>query len=847
VPDWVGRTLSKVYIEKLISRGGMAEVYIGRHTTLNRLVAVKILHSYLSDDPSLNERFRAEAQGVAMLRHPNIVQVFDFDITEDQPYIIMEALDGPTLAEYLRVMHAAGGRMPLHIIARFTSAVASALDYAHTRGIVHRDIKPANIVLRSEGGRPVPRPPKPLPDDVAPVLTDFGLARIVNSPLISNSGTITGTPAYMSPEQARSDKIGSYSDIYSLGVILYELLAGHPPFKGDTPARLIFEHISQQPPSIRRVRDDLPEAVEAVVMKALAKNPDERYEAAGDLAAALAEALHQSLILGPTPGAPGERTRYPMPGGVTVLAADTPRPASGAAGREGAVARPRRARPGLALAALVAGSLIVGAFGLALISGEANRFLGMSVAQNQPQNTTAATDLPTLAPTDTAAPTHTAAAGGATPAQAPSPSAVASVPASPTTAPTLEPTATPTPLPTPSRPFLDDFGQPLGDAWTVVRGNIGQALGRVTLRDLAQGQVNEGLALISDGQWRDVSVEGEIKNVAASDLERFLGPGNAAIALLIRAAPDGSGLGLVIERTAIQFALLDRAGNWKLLAGTRASQGLIFDAGRVVRVEAVGNLFTAYVAGEKASTVEYRGSPQGQVGAWFRSVLVTGLTGQVVPQIENIDVRPLPPPASRSPRTDLPEEFGDDFERGLRPEWALLSGGWGMARERLTLIELSPTEMSTGLIAVTGPEWSQASVEAIISDLTSFSDEVFLFEGNSAVALLARLQPDGSGMGVVAERRALTLALRDAAGRWTPMPDARVTGFDFDQPHHVELVASGSTYTVYLDSVQVLSIVYEGAPAGGTVGVWMRSAIPINPSERTAVPKVDDFRASGQP
>jgi serine/threonine-protein kinase len=833
VADWVGRTLSKVYIEKLISRGGMAEVYIGRHTTLNRLVAVKILHSYLSDDPSLNERFRAEAQGVAMLRHPNIVQVFDFDIAEDQPYIIMEALDGPTLAEYLRVLHAAGGRLPLPIIARFVSAVASALDYAHTRGIIHRDIKPANIVLRSEGGRPVPRPPKPVPDDVGPVLTDFGLARMVNSPLISNSGTITGTPAYMSPEQARSDRISSYSDIYSLGVILYELLASHPPFRGETPARLIFEHISQPPPSLRRARDDMPDAVEAVVMKALAKNPEERYETAGEMAAAMNEALQQSLLLG---ALPGDRAR--SAGGIYVATADTPRP--GAIKAQAEAERPRRARPGLALAALVAGSLLVGAFSLALISGEVNRYLGLSAEPPADPSSVTEPVSPTQPPTATSQPTATAEArlAAVTPPTATLPP--------PTGTATSIPTPTPPPAPTPAGPFLDDFGQPLDEDWTVVRGNIGQTLGRLTLRDLVQGQVNEGLALITERQWADVAVEAEVKNVAASDLDRFLAPGNAATALLIRAAPDGSGIGLLVERTAIQFGVLDPAGNWSLLAGTRASQGLIFDVGRVVRVEAVGNLFTAYVGGEPASSVEYRGSAQGQVGAWFRSVVITGLEGQVVPQIENIDVRPLPPPPARPPADDLPDEFGDDFNQGLRPEWAPTSGGWGMARGKLTLTRLNPTEMSTGLIAVSGPQWPHARVAAVISDLTSFSDEVFLFEGNSAVALMARLQADGSGVGVVAERRGLTLAVRDAAGAWTPVPGGRVSGMDFDQGHHVELVVSGSTYTVYLDRVQVLSVVYEGAPAGGTAGIWMRSAIPINPSDRTAVPKVDDFRASGQ-
>jgi hypothetical protein len=228
-------------------------------------------------------------------------------------------------------------------------------------------------------------------------------------------------------------------------------------------------------------------------------------------------------------------------------------------------------------------------------------------------------------------------------------------------------------------------------------------------------------------------------------------------------------------------------------------------------------------------------------------VLVTGLDGQTVPQIENIDVRQLPAPPPAPPAAVAPDTFEDSFNSGLRPEWTILSGGWDMARDRLTLTRLHPAETSTGLIAVSGVKWAQARVEASITDLTTFSDETFLFEGNSAVGLMARLQPDGSGIGVVVERRALTLAVRGADGAWTPLPEARVTGMDFDSPHRVQLVASGSTYTVYLDRVQVLSIVYEGGPADGGIGVWMRSAIPINLADRTVVPKVDDFRASGQP
>src|SRR5262245_31341991 len=164
----------------------MAEVYLGRHTTLNRPVAVKILHSHLSEDDLLLKRFRAEAQAVAALRHPNIVQVLDFDIADDQPYIVMELLAGSSLADYLRALHRTGQRLTPETTARLIASLAAALDYAHARGIIHRDIKPANVMLRRESDSLDLA--APLPADVEPVLTDFGVMRLVDSTTRTASG-----------------------------------------------------------------------------------------------------------------------------------------------------------------------------------------------------------------------------------------------------------------------------------------------------------------------------------------------------------------------------------------------------------------------------------------------------------------------------------------------------------------------------------------------------------------------------------------------------------------------------------------------------------------------------------
>jgi serine/threonine-protein kinase len=280
--EWVGRTLSKVEIQKLLGRGGMAEVYLGRHTTLNRPVAVKVLHAHHSEDDQLLDRFRSEAQAVAGLRHPNIVQVFDFDVADGvRPYIVMELLEGPSLKEYLGALRRAGQTPPPEIVVRLITLLASALDYAHAKGIIHRDVKPANVMLQHASGAISPE--DPLPIDISPVLTDFGVARLASRSQLTAPGMMVGTPAYMSPEQIRGETIDHRSDIYALGIMLYEMLASQLPFDGDTQASVLLGHLNETPPSIA----GLDQEVQQVIDIALAKSPGDRYQSAEALAAAL--------------------------------------------------------------------------------------------------------------------------------------------------------------------------------------------------------------------------------------------------------------------------------------------------------------------------------------------------------------------------------------------------------------------------------------------------------------------------------------------------------------------------------------------------------------------------------
>ncbi|HUV91674.1 MAG TPA: protein kinase, partial [Anaerolineales bacterium] len=269
-------TLGRYQIVSLVARGGMSEVFKAYQPGLDRYVAVKVLHAHLADEPSFIDRFEREAASVARLRHPNIVQVIDFDCQDGRYYMVMEFIEGASLIDDLEDRAERGETYTPQEAAYLISGVASALDYAHNRGMVHRDIKPANILFTGEG---------------QVVLTDFGIAHIVGTTLYTENESFLGTPAYMSPEQACGSPGDASGDIYSLGVVLYQLLLGRLPFEADTFLGLIQQHLHAEPPRPREINPNLSEAVEGVVLKALAKTPEHRYQRAGELALDLLQAV----------------------------------------------------------------------------------------------------------------------------------------------------------------------------------------------------------------------------------------------------------------------------------------------------------------------------------------------------------------------------------------------------------------------------------------------------------------------------------------------------------------------------------------------------------------------------
>jgi serine/threonine-protein kinase len=294
----VGEKIAGRYeVEELVGHGGMSSVYKARDALLERHVALKILHEQYSADDDFVERFKREARSVAQLQHPNIVTVIDRGEADGRQYIVFEYIDGENLKECV----VRKGRLDNREALEVALEVAHGLAFAHQHGIVHRDVKPQNVLLNGDGNAKV---------------TDFGIARTIEVDGMTQTGTVLGTSNYISPEQATGKRVDAHSDVYALGAVLYELLAGDVPFPGESFVAVAMKHIHEPPPNLLEVRGDVPPRVAAAVDRALAKDPEERFPTmdafAEELEACLADLEH---------GVDGDRTmviparqRRPQPG-----------------------------------------------------------------------------------------------------------------------------------------------------------------------------------------------------------------------------------------------------------------------------------------------------------------------------------------------------------------------------------------------------------------------------------------------------------------------------------------------------------------------------------------------------
>jgi len=274
--DLSGKQLGIYRIVAPLGEGGMAAVYKAYQPGMDRYVALKILPRHFASDPQFVARFKQEAQVLAKLQHPHILPVFDFGEAEGYTYIVMPFIESGTLIDLLK-----GQPLPLQKIRRIVSQLGDALDYAHSRGLVHRDVKPSNVLLDERGNC---------------LLTDFGLAKIVEGSMnLTTSGAVLGTPAYMSPEQGLGQTPDGRSDIYSLGVILYEMATGRAPFKAETPMAVMIKHIHDPLPMPTSINPKLIDPVERVILKAMAKEPADRYATASEIVQAIHEAIPEGM------------------------------------------------------------------------------------------------------------------------------------------------------------------------------------------------------------------------------------------------------------------------------------------------------------------------------------------------------------------------------------------------------------------------------------------------------------------------------------------------------------------------------------------------------------------------
>lgn len=320
-PTWIGQTLSGRYkIQELLGQGGMSAVYKAYDPNLKRVVAIKLVHSHLSSDPEFVKRFEEEASVVASLRHPNIVQVYDFNTDNGVNYMVMEFVPGETLQDRLKRLNADQRRMSLKEAVSITVDICNALSYAHKRGMVHRDIKPANIMLDVNNHA---------------ILMDFGIVKILGGQSHTVTGAVMGTARYMPPEVVRSEPADQRSDIYALGITLYEMLSGKPPFEANSAMTVMMMQLNDPVPDLRPTRQDIDQRVAQVVLKALAKDPALRYQSTDEFAAALQNTLLPA----------DNRTVYPVvnpstvnPGATSVNSQQLPvgnvRPQSAATGQQ---------------------------------------------------------------------------------------------------------------------------------------------------------------------------------------------------------------------------------------------------------------------------------------------------------------------------------------------------------------------------------------------------------------------------------------------------------------------------------------------------------------------------------
>ncbi len=786
----IGKQFGSYELASLLGRGGMAAVYRGYQASIDRSVAVKVLPGDLLHDPSFLTRFLNEARTLAKLNHPNILPLYDFGEANGMPYIVMPLMASGSLIDRLRE-----GPLPLADAVRVIVAVAQALDFAHQQGVLHRDVKPNNILFDQHGN---------------PFLADFGIAKAMEAQTSLTGTGLIGTPDYMSPEQASGDTLDGRSDIYSLAVVAYQALTGQLLFKATTPMAVIFKHVSEPPRPLREVVPGMPEAVEKVILKALAKKPSDRYQSALDFGRAMASAAATAEPPIFTPVTQRAESPPTSVNGPQTAAPPAPRTA-GTAGPRPAVPAPAKSGGGMGLGMIlgIGGGVVLC---LALVCG------GLFMAG-------------VFLPDPTATP-HLAATAAAQ-------TEVALAQATPTPRPssTPRPTATLRPSNTPGKVAVTPGGSTtaLGDSlfepfddndlnWTEGRDSDELADNNQAVVDgKYRWEITAKRGVVS-WSWPDGAENAPADVVVAVEVERLSGVPDATAGLIVRRTDSDNYYYFSIDWEGDYAFFLHSDGEWRTLIDYTGSDLIRTNGVNRIAVQAIGADFAFFINGELVDSIT--DSTLLSAGVAALAVELHAAGDQALFEFDNFEVRPAWPLV-------LLDSFEDSSNRY---DWPVetFSGDRVIAspsiRDGRYLIEAEALQDFRYR--------STADIDSVVDFIAVVTGQRLEGTETSDYGLIFRQDEDEYYYFGVSDVGQYTFLRRDG-GEWTTLIDWTESAFiRRGQPNRLEVRGQGLSFTLLINGQVVSQMDDPGSPlTSGQVGV----AIAMYDPGQSGVFAFDDF------
>jgi serine/threonine protein kinase len=801
--DLIGQRLGQYEIVALLGKGGMATVYRARQLNIEREVAVKVIKSDLVDNPDFVRRFKREAETLASLNHRHILKLFDYGQEGNIAYLVMELLTGGSLADLIEQ-----GKVAPPAASRLLDQIASALDYAHRRGLIHRDMKPHNVLLDEDGNA---------------VLTDFGIVKLLgNATVLTQSGSAIGTPAYMAPEQWRGQAVDARTDIYSLGIILYEMLAGRLPFVADTPFTMMHLHVNELPPPLRSLNPSLPSGVEPVIDKALAKDPDRRYESAS----ALAQALKAALARPEQPR--GAVTDESGPSALPTIVESLPT---------------QRNRPILPVVGLVLAALLIVGGAIALLSTRSGvtstdtsstaspRAVGgnLTVTASPALVTPVRTGVTPTQAVSTAAPQPTTAAGLAMTQAMQTAVAVARFTKTPTSTSSFTPTPnatsiaatnvvetavavarftkTPTPAPTVIPPaamlYQTDFedGQAKGWAsdggvWQVITEDNGNRVYQGT------GGNDGGFSSVGPSSWKDYAIDLRFKRMKGDNLELFFRAQHfSSLCALTIYPPFGDDVGLRGRKTGQDWTVFNQ-------------QGLPLKANdwNAVHIEVKGDLIRVSINGRSLPDVHTTMCPNGYLGLYVGQNTTMVFDDIRVSSLSDAALVPSPTGTAIPPTAIL---YQTDFQDGQAKDWVSEFGFWRVTTEANGNRVYRGSGGSDGGFSHVGlPSWKDYAVEFHFKRVK-----------NSHLEITVRTQDIAmqNFYGLVYFDSDVVNLSRKKGGNWTGLSDQPIATDDWNTVH---IEVRGDLIRASING-RSLPDAHDGAFASGYLGLYVGPDVVI--------------------